>query len=890
MAIGHKLLGGLRAILRKRETEQEMDEELRAFLEASAEPKMRAGMPEDEARRAARVEMGSLESVKEGVRDAGWETRFEALWADLRYSLRVLAKAPVFTAVVVLTLALGIGANTAIFSLIDSLLLKTLPVRNARELVQVNRYALTNPLWEQIRDHQDMFAGAFAWGSAGFDLSHGGLVQNADGIWVSGDLFRALGLRPAAGRLFTAGDDRRGCAALAVVSYGFWQSRYGAAPAAVGSSISLDGHPFEVIGVTPREFYGMTVGSKFDVAVPVCAEQIFGGSHNRLDARGSWWLNVGGRVKPGVSMAQLKTRLAALSPAVFGAAVPPNWDPKSQDNFRRRILEPFPLATGLSDLRRDYEQPLHLLLGVVGMVLLIACANIASLMMARAAARGKEMAMRQALGAPRLRLMRQVIMECLLLSFTGAALGLLLARWGDRMLAISLSTFSRQVFFDFTLDGRVLAFTAAIATLTGLLFGVAPAFRATRSSLTSAIKENHAAAGGPRLRFRLWMVACQVSLSLVLLVAAGLLLRTFRNLATTDIGFDSGRVLVVNAYPGVANIPETQFAAVYQRMADRLRAIPGVEAASRSVLTPLSNSFWNEIVWSDVPHPVVGRDNLAYFNLVDPDYFATLRIPLVAGRNFTSADTAHSPAVAIINQTVAHQFFPGANPVGHTYRTPDAARKPGPPVEVIGIVKDAKDQSVRKETLPTVFVPVSQGNEWDSETFEVRSALPESAMIKAIQNAIAGVNRAIPIEIHPLAAQVDESLTRERVLAVLSAFFGALALVLAMIGLYGTLSYLVTQRRMEFGIRLALGATPQSILGLVMRDVSRVLFVGVAAGIAIALATTRLLTALLFGLTPRDPLTLAASGALIAAVSLAAGLLAARRATTIDPMTALRQE
>ncbi|HEX3743668.1 MAG TPA: ABC transporter permease [Bryobacteraceae bacterium] len=890
MAIWHRFLGGLRALMHRTRTEQDMDEELRAFLDASTERRMRAGMPEAQARRAARVEMGSVESVKEEIRGAAWETAIEALWTDVRYSVRILIKAPVFTAVVVFTLALGIGANTAIFSLIDSLLLKTLPVEKPEELAQVYESGLTNPLWEQIRDRQDVFSGAFAWGSDLFNLAQGGIVQNADGFWVSGDLFRTLGLHPAAGRLLTVDDDRRGCAALAVLSYAFWQTHDGGAASAVGSTLSLDGHPFEVIGVAPRGFYGVSVGGKFDVALPLCAAAVLDGPRTRLDRRSSWWLRAAGRVKPGIGPAQLKARLGALSPTIFEAALPQDWDPKSQDNFRKRVLKPAPMATGLSGLREEYEQPLRILMAVVGLVLLIACANIASLLMARAAARGKEMAMRQALGASRLRLMRQLIVECVLLSFAGAAFGLLLARWGDKLLAISLSTVNHQVFFDFALDGRVLAFTAAIATFTGLLFGVAPALLGTRTSLTSAIKANHGGAGGPRTRLRLWIVASQVALSLVLLVAAGLLLRTFRNLATADIGFDPDRVLLVNVNMFTAKVPPADFTGTYRRIADELRALPGVVSSARSQLTPLGDSTWNTIIHSDVPHAVVGEDDLVYFNQVDPAYFATLRTPLLAGRNFTSADSAHAPAVAVINQTLARTFFPAVNPIGHTYRAEGGGRKLDPPVEVVGVVTDAKYETVREGTLPTIFLPLSQGGDLPVESFEVRSALPPSVMVAEIQHAVAAVNREIPIEVHTLSAQVEQSLTRERVLALLSAFFGAVALLLATIGLYGTLTYLVAQRRTEFGIRMALGATSRSILQLVMRDVAMLLSVGIAAGIAMSLATTQLLGALLFGVAARDPLTMAAGGTLMAAVSLTAGLLAARRATRIDPMVALRQD
>ena len=889
MAIWNKFLGGLRALLQRREAEQDMDEELRAFLDASAERKMRAGMPEAEARRAARVEMGSTAAVKEEIRSAGWEAAAEAVWSDVRYSVRGLAKSPLFSTVVVLTLALGIGANTAIFSLIDSLLLKSLPVERPEELVEVTQFPLTNPLWEQVRDHQDVFSGAFAWGSEKLNLAKGGVVQNADGLWVSGDFFRTLGLRPAAGRLFSTDDDRRGCAALAVLSYGFWQSHYGGSAGAIGRTISLAGHPFEAIGVAPAGFYGMTVGHKFDVAIPLCAAEVFDGPHSRLDKRHAWWLHAIGRVKPGVGMARLKSRLAALSPSIFGAAVPQDWDSASQDKFRKRVLRPAPAVTGLSDLREDYEQPLHILMAVVGLVLLIACANIASLLMARAAARGKEIAMRQALGASRLRLMRQLIIESILLSSSGAFLGLLFARWGDTILLHFLSTVGGAVFLDFSLDRRVLAFTGAVALLTGLLFGGAPAFRGTRESLTLAIKES-SASDKRRSRLRLWIVASQVALSLVLLVTAGLLLRSFRNLASADIGFDPNHVLVVNVNLFTAQVPESDQAATYDRIGAELRALPGVVSAAQSMTTPLGNSQWNTVIHSDVPHALVGDDNTAYFNFVDADYFATLRTALLAGRNLSAADSANSQPVAVINQSLARKFFPGVNPIGRTFRPEGGARKLDPPVEVVGIAKDAKYESVREETYPTVFRPIAQVAENQADNFELRTALPPASMRKAIQSAIAGVNPAIPIEIHSLAAQVDDSMTRERLLAALSAFFGGLALLLATIGLYGTLSYLVAQRRMEFGIRMALGATSRSILRLVMRDVTMLLLGGIAAGLGLSLAATRLLGAMLFGIQPRDPVTMALGGALMAVVSLAAGLVACRRATKVDPMAALRQE
>jgi putative ABC transport system permease protein len=887
MSFWTNLTGGLRTLFRKRESELEMDEELRAWLEAATAQRVSSGMSPAAARRSALAEMGSIESVKEEIRAAGWEAALEALGRDVRFSFRLLRKAPFFTAVVVLTLALGIGANTAIFSLIDAILLRSLPISNPQELVEVSHNSFTNPLWEQVRNQQDVFSGVFAWSTDRFNLSPSGMVHFASGLWVSGDFFRTLGLNPAAGRLLTTADDQRGCANRAVLSYGYWQQYYGGTSAAIGSTILLDDHPFEIIGVAPAGFFGMEVGYKFDVAIPICASTAFDGKRSRLDARSWWWLNVAGRRKPGIGMAQVKARLAALSPAIYGAVVPTNWDVESQKRFRKRVLLPAPAATGLSALRIQYQEPLRVLMAVVGLVLLIASANIASLQMARAAARGREIAMRLALGASRLRLARQLITECLLLSIAGAFLGLWFAHWGNTVLLRYLSTVRNSVFLDFSLDGRVLGFTTAVAVLTAVLFGVAPAFWGTRASLTSAIKETHASDRGIRGRLRLWIVGSQVALSLVLLVTAGLLLRSFRNLATLDLGFDRNHVLLVSVtQPKSGDRDE----AVYEEIETRLRALPGVVGAARSWNTPLSHVEWNTNIVSDIPHPPQGDDALAYFNFVSDAYFDTLRMQLLAGRNFNRSDTPSATAAAVINETLARRFFPGLDPVGRTFRVEGEARRLEPPVQVVGVVKDAKYESVREDTFATVFRPIAQIPESGASNYEVRTALPQTAMVDVIRKTVAGVSRGASIEIHTLSAQVDDSMSRERLLAALAAFFGALALVLAMIGLYGTLSYLVTQRRVEFGIRMALGAPTRSILGLVMRDVLLLLAGGIAAGICLALAATRLLGSMLFGLRPQDSATLAMSAVLLAAVSLAAGYLAARRAAKLDPISALRHD
>jgi predicted permease len=859
-----------------------------------------------EARREALIRMGGPEQDKRQNREARGLPFLEFLLQDLRFGVRMLRKSPGFTVVAVLTLALGIGANTAIFSLIDAVLLRMLPVDEPQSLLQLKieiprrptavSGGFTNPLWEQIRNQQDVFSSVFAWSEGRFDLAQGGAVHLAHGIWVSGSFFNALRLRPAAGRLIATSDDYRGCPAVTVLSYSFWHDHYGGADTAIGSTLLLDRHPFQVIGATSPGFYSMDQGEKFDVAVPICAATIFDGRESRLDRRSPWWLQVAGRMKPGIPQAQIIARLRTLSPALFAAALPQDWSPDGQRDSMKRMLTAVPVATGSSQfgLLRRFEQPLVVLMAVVGLVMLIACANLASLMLARAAGRHKEIAVRKALGASRMRLISQLMTESVLLSLTGALFGILFARWAAALLVRYISISSEAFFVDPSLDVRVLGFTATVAVLTSILFGLLPALQSTRVPLTSAMKGSQVIEMGRPLRFRTrkWVVASQVALSLVLVVVAGLLLRSFAKLATLDLGFDRNNVLLVGMNLSAAKVPTDQQLATYEAIETRLRAVPGVVSVGRSMITPMEGGAWSQIIKTDWSKALTDEEAQSGLNSISPGFFETLHTPLLEGRDFRKSDTKSTPMVAIINQTLARRFFPGLNPIGGTFQLKQISGQFGPPIEVVGLVNDAKYESIREAIHPTAFFPDTQlsPDYSEAENFEVRTVIRPSALVLSVQAAVASVNKEIPLEFATLTDQVNHSIIRERLLALLSGFFGGLALLLAMIGLYGTLSYVVSQRQVEFGIRMAVGAQPGSILLLVIKDVLLVLCGGIAIGVGVALATVRVLQGLLYGLPPRDPITLAAAACILSVVAFIAGYLPARRAAGADPIVALRHE
>src|ERR1700686_270158 len=564
MALLKSLIAGVRSLFQKERTEREMDEELREYVEAATRKKMHGGMSREEAARAARMEMGGVEAVKESVRAVSWESRIETVWSDLRFGARLLRLNPMFAAAAILSLALGIGANTAIFQLIDAVRLRTLPVKNAQEIARVaidhrngasgnfsTRYPdLTYAMWERIRTQQQGFSGVFAWGPTMFNIAPGGEVHNVQGLWVSGEFFETLAVEPALGRLFSAEDDRPGCGSPGVtISYSFWQREFGGERAVLGRTLTVNRHPFSIIGVTPADFYGVEVGRYFDVAVPLCAEPIINGEDSQLKSRSGWWLAVMGRLKPGWSVERAGTQLRAISPGLFEATLPPEFNAGNAKHFLQYKLGVFPADSGLSDLRSDYEKPLWLLLALAGLVLLIASANLANLMLARGAPREREMAMRMAVGASRGRLIRQLLAESLLLAGIGAALGALLARNLSHLLIASLSTQHDPLVVELGTDWRVLGFTTGLAVLTCILFRLAPALRATSVAPGLALKESGRGSTQGRSRFALRriLVVSQIALSFLLLVGALLFARSLNNLAGLDAGFRQSGVLVTDS-------------------------------------------------------------------------------------------------------------------------------------------------------------------------------------------------------------------------------------------------------------------------------------------------------------------------------------------------------
>jgi predicted permease len=823
------------------------------------------------------------------------------VWSDLRFGTRLLRKNPAFAIVAILTLALGIGANTTIFQLLDAVRLRTLPVKAPQQLAIVrivnsphccngNHYspnaALTGPLWNLLRDQQKAFSRIAAWAPDRFNLGQGGEARYADALMVSGDFFDVLGVQPQLGRLISTADDYRGCGAQGVVlSYPFWQREFGGRSQVVGSELTLNGHPFQIIGVTPASFYGLEVGQKFDVAIPLCSQPVFSTKGPLMDNPIAWWIATVGRLKPGWTVKRASAQLDSISPGIFAATVPGQYDAIDKKDYRSFHLGALPGATGVSGLRRDYEDPLWLLLALSGLVLLIACANLANLMLARASVRKREMALRLTLGASPTRLIRQLLAESLLLAMLGTIAGAVLAQVLSAVLVSFLSTQQNPIFMQLTPDWRVLGFAAALAILTCILFGLTPAIQASRTDPGVVMKAGGrgATAGHDRFLLRRTLVVSQVALSLVLLTGAFLFVRTFRNLTTLNTGFQQDHILIADFDFSPLKVTQASEMTFKRELIARMEAVPGVTSVAETLIVPLGHAGWDDNI--DIPSGPQRQD--VTFNRVSTGYFRTMETPLLAGRDFNQIDTPQSPQVAIVNQAFARKFAGSANPLGMVLRDRERDRT----YRVVGLVGDSKYYYLREEPVPIVFVSFSQENgPEEHSTLMIRSDEPLLPLISSIKRAARDINPAMVLTFSVLKTQIREGLLRERLMATLSGFFGVLATILAMVGLYGVVSYMVARRRNEIGVRMALGANRNNILLMVLREAAILLGIGLVIGTGLSLAAGTAAASMLYGLKPRDPLTLGAAIAGMASVALLASLLPAHRAATMHPMEALREE
>jgi len=881
---------------------------------------------------------------------------------DLRYGLRMLVRSPGFTAVSVLTLALGIGANTAIFTLIDAVMLRALPVRNQSQLVVMrwtahkrpqapggmgtssygdcaDNYAskdpsacsLPYPFFELIRSDKGAFSSPAAFaGPADLVMSGNGQARMASGEMVSGDYFSTLGLNAVVGRTLGPDDDTLSAAPAAVLSYAFWQSAFGGERSALGRTISLNAVPFTIVGVTEPGFTSLTPGKKQDLFLSLSMFPRLNVSWGTRDMRtiNNWWLVIVARLRPGVSLGQAQ----AAASLVFRNEILHGEKPLSKAADDPRIVL-MPAQSGLSGERGFFSKPLYVLMSAVSLVLLIACANVAGLLLSRAAARQKEMAVRLALGAGRARIVRQLLTESVALSLFGGALGVVLAFWGVDAMTALLSRNPEDPFpFTVAPDWRILAFTISISLLTGILFGLAPALRSTRMDLSPALKENASTLPGADARPGRWfhlgkaLVVVQVALSMIVLVGAGLLVRTLENLRSINPGFDTRNLLLFGIDPTLAKYDDSKIRNLYRNLQERLAALPSVTSVSYSSDALLSGSLWTSDlhVEGQAEKTTEEVDMLA----TGPDFLKTLRIPLVGGRTFTSADfqqaaeaaavdkanqeesksqspemkaetpgAAPPPIPVLVNQTFVSEHLHNQNPLGKRLTQGDSSGSSGeaatekPKItkswEIIGVMGDTKYSTLRREVHPTVYVPETGGG----AHFELRTASNPAALVPAVRKAVNGTDSNLPIfDVRTQAQHIDELLTQERVISRLATFFALLALVLACIGLYGLLSYEVARRTREIGIRMALGAGRRDVLRRVGGQGIKVTAIGLAAGIAGGLVVTRLLSSLLYGVKPADPTTLILVSLVLAACALLACYIPARRATKVDPMVALRYE
>jgi predicted permease len=854
---------------------------------------LRAGLRRVLARQSTHVELGAPSA-------AGF---WAATWRDIRYGVRQLRLSPSFTVAALLFLTLGNGANTALFELLDAVRMRTLPVQDPENLAAIKIVAddartghyrgvgeLTTTLFEAIRVRQQGFADIAGWSDDRVNLSRTGTPHYGHALLAGGNLLSVLGVGMTMGRPIVPADDWRGCGTPpALVSYGFWRSEMGARPSAIGERVWINRRAFDIVGVLGSSFFGLEVGQRVDVVLPLCAQPLIQPDDAVYDNPIGWWLGAVGRLAPGWTLDRAASHIAAISPALLESTVPVRYNAAQRKGYQGMKLGAVPLATGYSRLRRTYDRSLWLLLGIAALVLLIACANLANLLLARAAGREREMAVRLALGASPGRLLRQLLAENLVLTAAGAVAGAAVAQMLSRALVPLLGGRDQQIFIDLHMDWRVIAFTGGLALVTCLLFGLSPAIQAARVPPAEATKMSGRGVVASRARtgFRRALIAAQIALSMTLVTSALLFVDTFRNLANVNRGFNDEGVVVARVDLSDLHVPADQRLVYAKRLVSAAAAIHGVESAARAGLGPVNGGQWNE----EINVPLAGtRKSIAWFDEVGPGYFAVLQNRLLAGRDFTERDATGAPNVAIVSRTFAVKFFHEPAPLGKSFGVVQYGDHPDVAYQVIGVTDDLKYNDLRSEYEPIAYLPDAQRPVRASDvTLYVRSQQSPATIASEIRSALLAVNPNLVVRVTALKEDVADTLVAERLMAMLASFFGMLAIVLAAVGLYGVIAYSVARRTSEIGLRIALGADPIDILRLILTEVAGIAAVGALAGFALTLTVTPFARTLLFGVGSADPAMLAGSLMVVAVVALLASLVPALHAARLSPVRALAE-
>jgi predicted permease len=912
-----KLQLRLRSLLHTNRVEQELSDELRFHLGKLVEEKLANGLNAEEAHYAALRELGGVDQIEEECRDMRRVNYIENFLQDTRYGLRQFRRSPGFTAAVVLSLALGIGANASIFTLINDLLLKYLSVHDPQQLVSFGTAEgggtldglgvgpldlFSYEFFQQMRGEKSVFEDVCAFGSQRVALqvrlSGSAVADQAVGRLVSGNYFSVLGVDAALGRMIEpSDDDAPGRHPVAVLSHRYWQQKFSGNPGALGESIVVNNTPLTVIGVAPPKFYGETIGPyPPDLWIPLTMQPQVTLDPSLLGPHGIYWLHLIGRQRPEVSAKQAQEWVNLKFRQYLTDRQGSQITQDDRDQIRQMYVELVPGGRGVSNLRSQYSQPLKILMGVVVLVLLIACANLANLLLARTAAREHEISTRLALGAGRFRIVRQLLTETLLLAGLGGAVGLLFAYAATRALInfVTTAAGSSYIPMEARPDARVLAFTIGVSLVAGILFGLAPALRVSRVSFAPGMKAGAGRVAGDavrsgRLPLPKILVASQVALSLLLLVGAGLFVRTLRNLQDQDFGFNRRNVLMVTLGLKNAGYKPDQLAPLYQRVLGTMNMLPGVRSSTLSALPPISGMTWGGGV--TIPGHVAqpNEDMDTAINSVAPNYFETVGIPVLRGRAIGPEDTGSSRKVAVVNQAFAERFFPHGDAVGRSFGVPGEKGER----QIVGVVRDSKYHDPRETPGRLIYLPISQlsGEDLYASCLQLRTTGNPAQVTEEVRRTMARIDSNLPIlRVITLSEQVDHYLDHEELIAQLSSFFGLLALLLACVGLYGVMNYNVVRRTNEIGIRMALGAQRGGVQWLILKESVLLLGIGIAAGVPVTLAATRLVRTQLFGLGQADPLSLTAAILCLTLASVLAGYLPARRATKVDPMVALKYE